>query len=129
MRAIHVKSAIDTLRKKDRPPLPKTLPGEFFVLEWEKYRGRFVLHVDDEEHSSYDLGANIRVIMRQFKLWNHETVGNRAVDMAKEFGSAQAILHDNRVIALYDRGSTPSVWDKDKEREGAQTVLPRLSRY
>ncbi len=117
-------------RKKDRPPLPRTLPGEFFVIEWEKYRGRFVLHVDDEERSSYDLGANIQAIMRQFELWGHAKTGTRAIDVAKEFGAAQAILSDGRVIALYDNSEfkNPTLKFEDGQ-ENAQRDLPKLSRY
>lgn len=128
MRAIQIKTPDGVLKRKDRPPLPRTLPGEFFVLEWEKHLDRFILHVDDEEHSSYDMGGNIQLIMRQFRqLWKLDALADQAIDMAREFGKAQVILHDGRVIALFNRtGFEP---DLGLDKEPNHGLLPKLSRY
>ena len=128
MRAFRVQESEHTVKRTDRPPLPRKLPGEFFVLEWDKFRGRFLLYVDDEERSSYDMGGNIQIIMRQFRqLWELDIIADRAIDTAKEFGKAQAILHDGRVIALYDRtGFEP---DLGLDKEPNRGTLPKLSRY
>lgn len=127
MRAMRI-ATLGTVKRKDRPPLPRKLPGEFFMLEWDKYRDRFILYVDDEEHSSYDLGGNIQLIMRQFRqLWKLDIVADRAIDMAREFGKAQVILHDGRIIAHYDR--TGFEGGLDLEREPNRGVLPKLGHY
>ncbi len=84
-------------------PLPTKIPGEFFVIEYDKYGERYILHVDDEDGSSYDIGSDVEFIMTRFKMWDVYEVGNRTLDMAREFGVAQGILADGRVIALFDR--------------------------
>jgi len=91
---------------RPKAPLPEVLPGAFFVLEYDRNSECFILHVDDEDETSYDLGADIPAIMHQMRRWNMFTIGCEAVDRAKEFGAAQAIPeHEDkgRVIALFDR--------------------------
>lgn len=110
----------------DRPPLPDFLPGEFFVITWDRYAEKFILLVDDEERSSYDLGKNMNFIMRIMRRWAVEWLGSRAIDMAKEFGAAQAILGTDRVIALYERPSAGELLFKDGDEQRVFN-LPALS--
>jgi hypothetical protein len=104
-------------------PLPRSLPGRFFVLEWDKDREYFTLYVDDGQGSSYKLG-DLRKSQFEFKMWGIEEFGARVVDQAREFGRVQAIPSQNRIINLIDRGrKRPMVWPKT---EGSYAHLPDL---
>lgn len=106
-------------------PLPEKLPGEFFVLEWVRDRGVFILHVDDEDRSTYRLSSRISPAMRQFKLWGLEDIGNQAIDLAVEFGVAQAVLTDGRVFPVFERGTERDVSVNFEEARNVDT--PRTS--
>lgn len=86
-----------------KAPLPEQLPGDFFVLVWDRDREVFILHVDDADRSSYMLGGEVPKLMLQFRLWGYADIGNRSIDMAKEFGAVQTIPEQNRTIALFNR--------------------------
>lgn len=106
-------------------PLPEQLPGAFFVLVWERDEERFVLYVDDADQSSYQLGSDIARIMMLFRLRGLKDIGNRSIDIAKEFGAAQAIPAQDRVIPIYDRNPRRAlVW---KEEESYAGYLPDLT--
>ena len=115
-------------RDDDRPPLPDALPGEFFVITWDKFAEKYILLVDDAEHSSYDLGKNMNLILRILRGWDVERIGSRAIDMAKEFGVAQAILGTDRVVALYERPDVGKLLFKDGSEQRVFN-LPSLSRH
>lgn len=83
--------------------LPKELPGRFFVLQWDRDAEVFRLFLDDLDNSNYNLGGDIPKVMMRMRVWGIEDLGNRTIDLAKEFGSAQCIFTQNRVIALFDR--------------------------
>lgn len=83
--------------------LPDELPGEFFLLQWDRDRETYLLLVDDEDVSSFNLGSDLPLLMAQFKRWGYEETGYRAIDVARSFGQAQAVLHDGRVIPIFDR--------------------------
>lgn len=89
-----------------KAPLPETLPGSFFVLEYKRDRGGYVLHIDDEKRSSFWLGGTTSRLLMQFRLWGLEEIGASALDLAREFGAAQAIPGQDRVIPLFDRSPT-----------------------
>lgn len=91
-------------RAKDEPPFPEKLPGEFCVIAYERDRERYILIVDDEGPSSYDLGGNIEFILQQFERWGRKKHLSDTLDLAREFGMAQGIFADNRTIALFERG-------------------------
>lgn len=96
-------------------PLPTELPGEFFVLEWNRDLECYILHVDDGDGSSYNMGDEVSHLMLRFRLWGYEDIGNRTIDMAREFGAAQCIPDQNRVIALFDRTKGEvDVFEKEK---------------
>jgi hypothetical protein len=88
---------------EQKAPLPKELPGDFFLLEWNRDLQSFIIHLDDDDASSHNLGGNIQAVMMRFKLWGLKAIGNSAIDIAKEFGAAQAIPAQNRCRAVFDR--------------------------
>lgn len=83
-----------------RVPLPTTLPGAFFVLGYDRDRDTFVLVVDDDDESSYNLGRDIPPIMQQFERWGLADIGPRAIDAAREFRLVQVIPREDRIIRL-----------------------------
>lgn len=88
---------------------PKTLPGDFFVLTFDRETGNYDLIVDDigvdhPEPSSYKLGDDIETVMLYFRVIGLKELGNRAIDAAREFGQVQAIPSDGRVIRIPARG-------------------------
>ena len=104
-------------------PLPRELPGRFFVLEWNRDLEHFTLYVDDGQGSSYKLG-DISKSRFQFRVWGIEEFGARALDQAREFGRVQAIPTQNRILNLIDRShKRPLVWPK---AEGSYAQLPDL---
>lgn len=86
--------------RRPRAPLPKALPGEFFVLAYDRDRSTFILAVDDADHSNYNLGGDVTTLMRHFRTWGLSDIGTRAIDAAREFGAVQAIPAEDRVIRL-----------------------------
>lgn len=104
---------------RQKAKLPHEFPGDFFVLRWDRDRGAFVLHLDDEHRSSHDLGSDIPTILsllelRGFTKFMRET----AVDYAREFGAAQCIPSTGRVIQILPR--TPKTRPHLKFRDDDQ---------
>lgn len=86
-----------------RAPLPNSLPGEFFVIQYDREMERFLLILDDvsetqPQPSSYPLDNDLQKAIRFFKQRGLKEIGCRAIDLAKEFGMAQAILKTGVVI-------------------------------
>jgi len=116
-------------RQGVRAKLPDKLPGRFFVLTYYRSTGQFSIFLDDRDHTSYRLGADLPTVQMRFAVWGLRQIGNEAIDRAKEFGSAQAILRDGRIISLFDRtirGSTQSPFTI--EPEGTYVQLPSEAR-
>lgn len=90
---------------RTRIAVPEKLPGRFFVLLWDRDQEQFVLYLDNPERDSYKLGGNIPAISVIFKVRGIEALGNRAIDMAREFGKVQVIPDKDRVIPLFDRSA------------------------
>lgn len=88
---------------QQRAPIPKELPGDFYLLEWDRDRQTYIIHLDDDDGSSHDLGGNVQAVMTRFKLWGLKAIGDRSIDVAREFGAAQAIPAQNRCRAIFDR--------------------------
>ena len=109
-----------------KAPLPGKLPGVIFVLVWSRERETFILHIDDENYSSFNVGGDIADIQMHFKLWGYGDLGNRAIDMAREFGAAKASLTTGRVVALFDRGRDRQPTAKFEEEGDARGTLPSL---
>ena len=105
-------------------PAPVELPGSFFVLEYDRDDKVYILHVDDEDGSSYNLGDNIPYLMMRFRLWGCQDAGNRTIDMVREFGAAQCIPGQDRVIALFDRDKTElDVFSKERQDADVGTYI------
>jgi hypothetical protein len=119
-------STRNKLRRNEVLP-PGRLPGEFFVIDYDRDTECFTLIVDDivdgSLPSSYNLGDDIPIAMRYFRLAGIPVIGNHAIDVAREFGAAQAILGDGRVIPLIADVST----DVDVFKEPAHVgCLPQI---
>jgi len=106
--------------------LPPTLPGDFFLLEWDRDRGVFIIHVDDEDHSTYRLASKVSDAMLRFRMWGIADIGNRAIDIAAEFGVAQAMLKDGRVFAEMERGTPRRVLVKFEEHDDGRHARSSL---
>jgi hypothetical protein len=100
-------------------PFPKKIPGRFIVVSYSRDGGSYSMILDDEERSSYNLGSDIQKVMALFRGWGLEDVGFRTVDLAREFGAAQGILADGRVIALSPKTKDRTVSSLLAEKESA----------
>ena len=111
-----------------RSPLPASLPGDFFVLGYDRDRLTYILVADDADNSSYNLGREIPVIMQQFALWGLADLGNRAVDAAREFRLVQVIPHEDRVIRLHnpDLSGAAQIAQRLQEQEQEQGHVRHL---
>lgn len=80
---------------------PVEIPGDFYVLLYDKDLEEFTLLIDDVKQSSYSLG-DAQTTVRYL-----ERVGGPdydvAVNHALTYGAAQVIPGQRRAIALYDR--------------------------
>jgi len=85
-------------RQRGRAPVPKLLPGEFFVLEYLRELETFSLHVDDEDYSTYDLGNDTAELQVLFRTLRIEATGeilqpkqiDRMIDISRELGMAHS---------------------------------------
>lgn len=98
-------------------PLPEQLPGDVFVLTYDRERGVFVLTLDTETNPSYNMGGDIEKIRMQFRLWGHYRLGCDAIDRAKEFGTVCAGLTSGRIVRSADEGPGPQLKWRDGEEE------------
>ena len=104
-------------------PWPSSLiEYEFFVFVWNRDYERYELFLDDEEHTSYDLGSNVQLIMEWLARIGMYKLGCEGIDRAREFGAAQVIPSQSRVLAL--KNPTPKTTmlfanDTDTERRHA----------
>lgn len=83
-----------------KAPLPDKMPGEFFVMVYDREFKEYTLFVDDATRSSYKLGSDIQAIMRYLKRIGVYDLGCRALDVAREFMTVQAVLADGRVMPI-----------------------------
>lgn len=101
---------------KGHAPVPDVLPGAFFVLEYDRDAEAFSLHVDDEDHSTYDLGNDLAELQMLFRTRTNAVNGgplqpeqiDRTIDIARELGLAQYIptmgeLVEDRVLSIVPR--------------------------
>lgn len=112
------------MRKRTAPPLPATLPGRFFLLARDRAHDRFLLYVDDEARSSYDLGSDVAVLMQRFRTWGIPDLGNRCIDGAIEFGAAQGIPAEDRMVLVYDRPAKPQLKFSDEDSNAPAVYFP-----
>lgn len=100
---------------------PSPLPGAYFVIVWDRELLRFELQTDDEEASTYNLGADISKIMTWLRRVGMLEIGSRALDQAREFGAAQAIPAQGRVVNLKEKlDTTRKLFEKEEENLDVQ---------
>lgn len=107
-------------------PLPDVLPGKLFALEWDRDRCVFVIHLQDADYSSFNLGGDLSVVQGHFKRWKLKDVGYRAIDIAREFGAAKASVEDGRVVAVFPRARERETKVIFEEPQDGATTLPSL---
>jgi len=120
-----------SLKIDGKAPWPTSLiEHEFFVFVWDRDLGRFELLLDDAEHTSYNLGNDVQKIMAWLRQIGFYKLGCDGIDLAREFGAAQVIPSQGRVLALKNTEPKTKVLfkkDTDKERKDAgYRVLPPL---
>jgi len=109
-----------------KAPFPERIPGEIFLLEWDRDRDVFVLHVDDANYSSFNLGSDIQQIMQRFKMWDLEETGYAAIDLARSFGAAKAHIPTGRTAAVFardDERKLPPMFKENEDEAHAGSVL------
>lgn len=89
-------------RRKNEAPIPLKFPGDFFVLRWDReLGGRFILELDDEDESSYDLGDDPLHVVALLRIRGYGKLSREdAVDRAKEFGMCQCIPEGDGKLRL-----------------------------
>ena len=94
-----------------RAPLPPSIPiVTFFVLQWLPDAETFVIHLDDEKHSSHRMGGYSPQVARQLTWWGlPKMLAERVVDAAREFRTVQVIPKQSRIINLIPRGKPGDV--------------------
>jgi hypothetical protein len=106
--------------RRAKAPLPPSLPGEFFVVLYDRDAETYTIVVDDETNSSYNLGVGVEPAMRYFRFLDrimHTTpnppqadlvvTGYRAIDIAREFGAAAASLTERDRVTPVKEQPTP----------------------
>jgi hypothetical protein len=104
------------------------LPGEVFILEFRRESDTYVLHVQDDDASSYNLGHDIQQVRRVFARLGLRKTGEDAIGMAREFGAATGSHKTGRVAAMLPRGAERQkrdVFARDDE-ERKYVALPAL---
>jgi hypothetical protein len=87
-----------------KAPIPNVFPGDFFLLTWRRDTESFLLELDDETHSSYDLGSDPIGVVQMLRLRGFEKkFREEAVDLSREFGIAQCIPAQRRVLPVIPR--------------------------
>jgi len=106
------------LSEKGRAPVPPQLPGDYFVLEFNRETEAFILHVDDGDGSTYDLGDDVAPLQALFCTRTNAATGmllqparvDHMIDVARELGMAQYIptpgeLVEDRVLSITPRNA------------------------
>jgi len=91
-----------------QPPVP--IPGPFYVLSYDKEGESFTLYIDDQNQSSYVLGA-LEPTLRYLSLFGGPNA-DLAIDCAKQFGTVQVIPAQRRVLPLFQRSPKVDVFAK-----------------
>lgn len=123
--------------RKGQAPVPEVLPGAFFVLEFSRVDDDFLLHVDDGDHSTYDLGDEVASLQVLFRTRTNAVNGgalqsemiDRMIDIALELGMAQYIptlgeLVEDRVLSIVPRDVKQGLkFDEDEDQKNWQHGL------
>ena len=101
---------------------PLQLPGEYFVIVWDRELVRYELQTDDAETSTYNLGGDTPKILAWLRRIDMLKIGSQALDQAREFGAAQAIPAQGRVVNLKEKpDTTRKLFEKEEENSNAQS--------
>src|ERR1035441_6069183 len=110
-------------------PFPRTLPGDFYLLVYERDLDTFTIHLDDSDKTSFALGSDVTKVMQRFKYWGIPKLGNETVDLAREFGMAQGIFSLQRSIPIFERPSEKAQsvkWEDGEDGQKKFEALPSL---
>lgn len=108
-------------------PLPTEFPGDFFVLTWDRDAEVFVLELDDEDNSSFEVGHEPWAVVTLLRLRGYaKDLRELAVDYAREFGCAQVIPDQNRVIQHPPRPKQSASLDWSGEKQDSHDWIPSL---
>ena len=85
-------------------PLPDSLPGDFFVVQYEEDMEQYKLFLDDGRGSSFLVG-NVQDAMTVLSVWGVDRLlAGRALDYAREFKApVQCIPSEGRTISFRNR--------------------------
>lgn len=111
--------------------MPEVLPGDFFVLEFSRVDDTFLLHVDDGDRSTYDLGDEVAALQVLLHTRTNAVNGgpfqpeliDRTIDIARELGMAQYIptkgeLVEDRVLSIVPRDVKRGLkFDEDEDQK------------
>jgi hypothetical protein len=85
---------------RGRAPIPEKLPGQFFVVEFDREDRSYVLHVDDEGRSTFQLGDAVEQIRALFVARGYPArIVDDMIDRAREFGACQYIPSPHEHVA------------------------------
>lgn len=116
-------SVLDPTKIKGQAPLPERFPGDFFVLEWNRDLEVYLLTLDDEDKSTYDLGEDVAAVQLAFQLRGYPVdKSNDLIDQAREFGASQYIPSpykriEDRVLPVIPREPKPVTLFPPTEQE------------
>jgi len=115
-------------RRRNKPPVPTRLPGEFALVEWNPDRERYYVTLDDPDHSSYDIGSEFYRIKRLFFAWGLEPVWERVIDTAREYRRAIVVFGDEPRVSSVVGTPPKRVLDFGDEDGEVTHGLPVLGR-
>jgi hypothetical protein len=113
-------------RARVRPPL--SIPGRFFVVQYDRDLDTYEIHLDDADLSHYVLGSNLQEIRTWFRACGHDKLGDEALDRAREFGACQATIETGFVRSLLPPGKPPDLFANEPGREDSNDIPDRLLR-
>lgn len=87
--------------------MPAVLPGDYCVVI--RQDDSYTLILNDRDSSSYLLGENMQEITRALSGYRPDDLLLRTVDVAREFGMAQAVFKNQRVVPLHGRVKQPRI--------------------
>lgn len=115
--------------RKGRPPIPKTLPGQYFVVEYSRDDDTYRIILDDEDHSNYPLPVQEQARQSLFDRWGIGELCDSCFGRAKDFGAAQCLILQRRVLTLAGDAKRENVMAKLREIEdGRKTTTNFLPR-
>jgi len=102
------------------------MPGRYFLIQYDREEMQYKLTLDAPDTPSYALGDDAIAVVDYLTRLGLRVIGESAVNIAREFGAAQAVLSDGRVIPIFKRPSQerPQVVFKDGDQETNRASYP-----